>query len=371
MARRRQSDSGGGINLDSLMDALTNVVAVLILVLVLVQADVSQKVQKFLDDMIPATPEQIAAVKEHITSQQEKVKKLEAAMKEDAPSPERIEEEKRQLALLEKTVEENKAALADREKLREIEAKVKEERDAESKKTETIQNEIAELEGLLDRTPPPDPDTPTVVNIPNSRPIPSDASIFYAITIKGRVHIIDPNAVLKTFDEEFRKHRSDWLFQRIKRKGATDRYIYDGQKIAAFFKNYDWGNTRGQKVEIVASPTATRLQLVITPDITKGGTPTDDLATPGSGYSKAAATVLRDFKAVLLFRVSPDSFDTYLEARRLADIANIAAGWEINGSPRYVQNIGEPEIRRLETPPPAPPGQPSPPRPPPLKPKLD
>ena len=36
------NNSDEGVNLDSLMDALTNVVAVLILVLVLVQADVSR-----------------------------------------------------------------------------------------------------------------------------------------------------------------------------------------------------------------------------------------------------------------------------------------------------------------------------------------
>ena len=48
MARRRKTDSDGGVNLDSLLDALTNVVAVLILVLVLVQMDVTRKVVDFL-----------------------------------------------------------------------------------------------------------------------------------------------------------------------------------------------------------------------------------------------------------------------------------------------------------------------------------
>jgi hypothetical protein len=353
------------------MDALTNVVAVLILVLILVQADVSQKVQKFLDDMIPATPEMLAAMKEQIIRQEAQLVKLEAAMKQDAPSPAQIEEEKRQLALLEKTLEENKAALADLDKLRSIEATVKAERETESKKTETIQTEIAKIEGQLDRTPALESDTPTVVNIPNSRPIPDDATMYHAMAIKGRVHVIDPNAVLKEFNAEFAKHRNDWLFKRIKIKGKADRYIYDGQKIAAFFKGYDWGNFRGQKIEIIANPKAYRLQLVITPDLENGGTPTDQLATPGSPYSKAAATVLRDFKAVLMFQVATDSFDTYLEARQLADRANIAAGWEIKNDSKYTMRIDDPEIRCLEPAAPAKPGQPTPAKPPPLKPKLD
>jgi len=245
------------------------------------------------------------------------------------------------------------------------------ERDAESKKTQTIQEEIAKLEGLLDKTPVLATNKPTVVNIPNSRPIPDNAKMFYAIARKGRVHNVDPNAALKIFNGELAKHRNDWLYKRVQRKGAPDRYIYDGQKIAAFFKNYNWGNTRNQKIEIIAKPTAHRLQLVITPDLEKGGTPTENLATPGSPYSEAAATILKDFKAVLMFQVATDSFNTYLEARQLADKANIAAGWELKSEQRVIQRIEEPEIRCLEPAPPRPPGQPDPVKPPPLKPKLD
>lgn len=354
------------------MDALTNVVAVLILVLVLVQADATRKVQKFLDDMKPATPEDVVASEKRLETLQERQKQLEAKLKEEPPSPETIEEEKRKLALLEKSKEESTVKLADVKELRELEKKIRAERDAESEKTTKIQEEIAKLEALLDQTPAIKPDTPTVVNIPNSRPIPSDAKIYYAMANKGRIHIIDPNTVLKTFEEEFKKHRKEWLFKRIKIKNKGDRYIYNGEKIVAFFKNYDWGNTRGQKVEIISYPTSTRLRFAITPDLVKGGTPTDGLATPGSGYSKAAATLLRDFSAVLMFRVSPDSFDTYLEARRLADKANIAAGWDLNGSKNYVEMIVLLEVRRTQRPPPPKPGaKPRPPGPPPLKPKLD
>ncbi len=60
------------------MDALTNVVAVLILVLVLVQADATRKVQKFLDDMKPATPEDVVASEKRLKTLQERQKQLEA-----------------------------------------------------------------------------------------------------------------------------------------------------------------------------------------------------------------------------------------------------------------------------------------------------
>ena len=75
MARRRNS-GGDGVSLDSLMDALTNVVAVLILVLLLVSADVKQKVEQFFDDIEPATPEQIEESKKKIEELEKEQQKL-------------------------------------------------------------------------------------------------------------------------------------------------------------------------------------------------------------------------------------------------------------------------------------------------------
>jgi hypothetical protein len=81
MARRRNSNSAEGVNLDSLMDALTNVVAVLILVLVLVQADVSQKVVEFLDGLKPATPEQVVASTKEVGALEKRKKRLDKGTK--------------------------------------------------------------------------------------------------------------------------------------------------------------------------------------------------------------------------------------------------------------------------------------------------
>ena len=371
MARKRKNSSDGGINLDSLMDALTNVVAVLILVLLLVSVDAGRKVQQFLDDLKPATPEEIIASKQRIEELKKEREEIEVKLKEDPPSPEQIEEEKRQIALLEKSVEESKVALADIDKLRELEKTVRKERDDENEANTAIQVEISELEALLDQTPTIKPDTPTVVSIPNNRPIPSDANVYYAIAAKERLHIIDPVTPLKIFDEEFKKNRQEWLAQRIQQKGA-DRYIYDGRKIAKYFETFDWKNPRGQKIEIRTYPTWNRLELVITPDLEKGGTPTEELSVRGSEFFNAAIALKQDFKAVLMFYVNTDSFQTYLEARALADKANIAAGWEINGSREYKVRLTEIEVKRLEDPPPPPANPaPRPPGPPPVKPKLD
>ena len=118
MARRRKSNLEEGVNLDSLMDALTNVVAVLILVLILVQADVSKKVVDFLEGLEPATSEQVEASKKEVEILVKRVAELDQLLQKDAPTQVEIEVEKRQLALLEKDVKERKDLLVELEGLK-------------------------------------------------------------------------------------------------------------------------------------------------------------------------------------------------------------------------------------------------------------
>jgi hypothetical protein len=370
---RKRSSSDGSISLDSLMDALTNVVAVLILVLILVQADVTQTVQKFLDDLLPATPEEVAQSKKLIEELKRKQTVAEARLREKPASPEDIAEEKRQIALLEESIEEsieeNKELLADIDKLRAMEKAIRAEREVENEKTTTIQKEIARLEGLLDTIAPIDPNTPTVVNIPNSRPIPTEAATFHAIIHANRVHMIDTQAVLSVFRREFERKKADLLHQRVKLKGKVDRFIYDPNKIAAHFKDFNWGNTRGQKIEIRVVPTGYHMLLVITPDLANGGAPLEELRKPGGEFAKSIQTIRQTRNSVLLYRVHPNGFDTYLAARELSEIANVAAGWDVNGSPNFSMGIPDLTVKRLQEPPPSNGG--GPPGPPGLKPKLD
>jgi hypothetical protein len=369
VARKSNSDSGEGINLDSLMDALTNVVAVLILVLILVQADVTQKVIQFTEDLQPATPEQVEQAKILLAEAVAKKQSIEEKLQQDAPTPEQLEEEKRRIALLEKSIQTNDKLLADLNELKILEAKVRQERDAENLTTVRIQEEIAKLEAQLDQTPVIKAPPPTEVNIPNSRPIPPKAVVYHALAIRDRIHMIDPHTPLAMFEEEFRKHRRDWLAERIKRQGG-DRLIYDPTKIAAHFKTFDFKSPPGQKTEIITQPVWPFLQIAITPDLGKGGTPLDALEKPGSEFSKTVARLMSNIRNVVLFHVNPDSFNTYLKARGLIDKTKVPAGWEVWGGNSWRFTIPDVEVKRLQEPPPPPP-QAGPKPPPPVGPKLD
>lgn len=348
------------------MDALTNVVAVLILVLILVQADVSQKVVQFLEGLLPATPEQVVEAEEKAEELEEKKARVEQLLTEEAPTPEKIEAEKRQLALLEKSVKENTELLADLEELRKLEKKAREERDKEAEETKKIQEEIARLEALLDETPVLKVD-PTVVSIPTSRPVPKNAEVYHALVLNDRVHFVDPFTPLELFEEEFKKNRRNFPNQRIKQQGA-DRYVFQSGPILKHFAGFDFKNARQQKVELVAYPTAVRMHIIVTPDHEKGGTSLEELGQPGNSFVGILEKLSRNSKAVLFFHVHPNSFNTYLQARRLTDKAGVAAGWEVKPMGSYAIRIDEVEIKRQEEPPPP---KPQPERPPALPPKID
>jgi hypothetical protein len=373
MARKSKSSSGEGLNLDSLMDALTNVVAVLILVLLLAQADVTQKVIKFIEELEPATPEEVEQNKIILQQIVDKKQAVEEKLKEDAPTVAQIEEEKRSISLLEKSIETDNKLLADVGALKNLETKVRQEREAENQASIRIQEEIAQLEAQLDQTPVYTAPPPAEVTIPNSRPIPSKAVVYPALAIKNRIHVVDPHIALETFLAEFNKHKREWLIERIKQQGS-DRMIYDQKKIAQHFKTFDFKNSQGQKVEVITNPIGTTVQILIKPDIEKGGTSPEELDTPGSGFSKAVASIVKNKDAVILFHVHQDSFSTYLKARSLLDKTKIPAGWEIWGGDAWLFNIPDLEVKRLQDPPPKPPTPPKPPGPrppPPIGPKLD
>lgn len=194
-------------------------------------------------------------------------------LREKPATPEDIAEEKRQIALLEKSMEENKELLANLEQVRELEKKIRAERDAEEEKAVAIQKEFAEIEGLLDT-----------------------------------------------------------------------------------IKNFNWGDTRGQTIGILINPTGYYMTLVIRPDLEKSGSPLEELSKPGGEFAKAIPVIRQSMRSVLLYRLHPDSFETYLAARELSEKVNIAAGWDVNDSTEFKMGIPGLTVRRLQEPPAPPPG---------------
>lgn len=344
------------------MDALTNVVAVLILVLILLQSDVARTVERLLGNLPPATPEQIDQATADLARLTRERDAAKAALTAKPPDPQLITRTKADIALLEDSIKESDIRLLAIEKLVQLRAKHQKDLDAEQNKTNSLLDEIRKLEALLDQTPPPQVRKPDIVRVPNSREIPADASIYYAYVIGDRVHLVDPVTAKNIVMREFERVRSKMLRETVKVKGGKDRKVYDQDKLVKHFASLDM-EVRGQKITVPANRPWTRLPMRIAIDTKNGGVTLAEMANPKSEWHRLCNLVRSFPRGVLMFRVHPNGFATYLKAREIADRFNIPCGWEITGNVSHLETLTDFEVNRLEQPKPQPPAPPSTPQP--------
>jgi hypothetical protein len=357
MARKKSSGDSGALNLDSLMDALTNVVAVLILVLLLVNLDVTKKMVEIFEDLEPATEEDIRKSMEDLSKLEIQQRDLETLLKEKPPTPEEIAEIKRQIEQIKIQVvsknDDQKSVSKSLEELKLRLAAAKAERDQEQQKTVTMQEEIRRLEMLLDTTPVVEGIPPTEVKIPNSRPIPENAIVYIAMVRNGRIHLLPQlDDYFALIQKELRAKKKDLVVE-TQKKGNKEILTYDQLKLAALFKGFDFKPQPGQKIELRVIPWGKGVQLLVTPDFINAGTTLDQLKQKSNPFTDAVNKLRSNSKSVIMFQVEPESYDAYLAARSIVDDKRVPAGWVAATNSVYVQPVPDVLVLPTATPPPA------------------
>jgi len=349
MSRRKpEADNGGG--LDSLMDALTNVVAVLIVILILLQIDVEQTVERLLDEMIPATPEEVQQARVDAQAAREELRERQELLDSPAPTPEQLQQAVADLSQLEKSVTDSSALLLSLQELVKLEEKTTAESKVEKEKTDALLKRLSELEALLDQTPRPEAAASAVVSIPNSREIPNNANLYYCYVIGDQVHLVDPGAAEKLVMEEFEKVERDFIQDRVRERGERTRIIYDQTKTVEFFATKDL-KIRNQKIVVPFNKPWTRLNVQVRLDPAKGDASLADMEVKNGRFHKMMEVVKSYTRPVLIFKVNSNGFATYLKARQIADEFDIACGWEVDNGTTFSQALPF-EVNRLEEPPP-------------------
>jgi hypothetical protein len=353
MARKKNNDDPA-VSMDSLMDALTNVVAVLIVILILLQVDVTNTVQKLLDDLKPATPEQITAAQQKLTQIKQQIQKQQELLKAPEPTPQELGKIEADLSLLEDNLNKHKAGLLELDKLKQqVEAQKKTEAE-ERKKTDAILAEINRLKALLDQTPIPKAPQPTVVKIPNSRDIPETAEILYCYIHGDQAHFVDPAEAKKMVMAEFKSNERTLFRELRKIPKKADVRIYDQEKTVQLFAQRAL-KVRNQSLSVPYNKPWTRLNYRITFDPKKGDASLADMEQERGRFHNICNRVRSSPRNVLIFKVNPNGFATYIKAREIADSMNVACGWEIDASTSYQAPLDF-EVNRLEQPPPPKPG---------------
>lgn len=169
---KKKADGGGELNLDSLMDAVTNVVGVLMIVFVVMALNAARVVQKILSELPPVTPEEHQKMQEQLEQ-----------LPPPPADPKKLEEDQKQAeADMKKAIEQLKTIdtsdLQAKMKFMDLDAFKKQleerrkERELTKAETDKLQTEVERLKALLDETPVFQPPPPTYVRLPNPRPYP-------------------------------------------------------------------------------------------------------------------------------------------------------------------------------------------------------
>lgn len=214
MAKKKAGGSSE-LNLDSLMDAVTNVVGVLMIVFVVMALNTARVVQKILSDLPPVTPEEHQKMVEQVKS-----------LPPPPADPQKLEEQKKLAEeQMKKAVEALKTVDTSDTKAKvkfmdlDVYKKQLEERRLEREKskaeTDKLLSEAERLKALLDQTPEFTPPPATYVRLPNPRPYPEKPVETRVLVAKQGVLTFSQSKFLQPILEGLDKVKAQLEYQKV------------------------------------------------------------------------------------------------------------------------------------------------------------
>jgi hypothetical protein len=363
----RRSSGSNDLNLDSLMDTLTNVVGVLVLVLLLVSLNVREAVERILDlnpEQLGVTPDDLALVQRQAADYAKAREALAARV-----APNQVAADEQELA----TLRQQMAALNSGappepippEKVEELRKKV----EADTKKSQelgqelaTIDEELQKLKGQLDKTEVHAAPPAKIVRLPNPREAPKDARQVLVVCRDGRVGLFDPEDL-----RESAKKRAQFLLTPLQRKAGPEGEI-DCEKFVEQFNKSSSVSSGPYRARLAVE----NFSLVLIYELRGTAGETAKQAVERTSQLRRGLQRLDPQKFYVRFLVWSDSFDAYVAARSVCDEIGLLGGWEPYDAD-YQWKIGlgitvacQGKPKPPPTPPPAKtePGPPAPPPPP-------
>ena len=373
MARRKSNTSATGANMDSLLDALTNVVGILVIVLVAVQLSSQEAAQRMEEMIAQIDPAEQERIKQAAKESEEKLEEMKLALQEESEKDE-IDPDKL-LAMLqddiaaaelkakkdllaaeaaEKEAEEKK--LAAEELRRSLLAQLATLEEKEKEFTVAKTDLLAKLENMptLNAPPPREVRPPTPKDIPRNKDGNALLQERKVLVSNGKViPFVDPGKQMETAI----KNRLKMIIDKNKINVGEGNYISDESQAMKLIDefNKDPAKNKYFDLKLVRAGRQIRVEIV----------PTEECGEePEKAVRGIFGTVLRNMqgKWYLRYLVEPDSFETYMAMRKVTDSSGFYAGWTIIDPGSYLHslssgyNIGERPPQR----PPRDPGKPGP-----------
>jgi hypothetical protein len=311
------------MNMDFLMDTVTNVVGILILILVLNTLNIKRAVQRIREldpSQFGVTAEQLAEMQETAQQTREVVKELQnktfgvdVQLEQDRQT---LFETRKELIELRRTMPPPPPPDTKQQELQQVvqqrEQKQKELEEQLAKLDEELQQVQSELDHIPEVAAPP----PKIVRLPNPREAPKGAQPILFICQEGRLLFFAPEELKDRVTK-----RVQYLLRPLLAKAGAGGEI-DCQKLVETY-NKDAISDAEFRTRLVVE----NFNLVLIYEFRGAGETSERLRSPSSRY-QAMLRRMDPAKNYARFLVWPDSFDVYVEARNLADERGVLAGWE-------------------------------------------
>lgn len=367
MARRSSQNLDDGVNMDSMMDNMTNVVGTLLLVLVIVQLGVKNNADSVEEELAKVTPQQVAAAKQQLAKLKTDAQKSGANQEVVAQKAKSKQDDLRHF---ETTLEQKGIKVRELEVLQKDLVAKRDAEKAEKQTTTALLTERDNLRATLDKTPMPKGPPPVDVRVPVAKAVPAGAIMYRVLCLSNKVYMVSDFGWRTRVWSELDKAKYDLLHA----KQPTD------PKAGPLFdhlKTVNWLNERKfadeymeLKFPLNTNSTTDRVTMQVLP-LAGGGETPEQVDDAESNFRKTLVKLRANPKIVCWFWVHPTGVAAYHAAREQCSRYGIPAGWEFYGGTSYAENLPQFVVNRFkELPPPPPPPPPGtkPPPPPPPKP---
>ena len=352
--------SGGGlddaVNMDVMMDNMTDVVGTLLMVLIIVQLKVNNTINDIQSKLPEVTQQQVEDVQKTAAEQKKQVELAKAELTKTPPVDKQmvvqIKAKQDDIKHYETTLSKSNVNLLDLEKLEKQLEEKRKQVDAEKMAVAKLIDEREMLKGLLDQKPVTEEPPAKIVRMPAAREIPAEAQLIRVLCANGKVYLIDPSLMKKITMYAFNKSKLSLIHTRGPVAQGKDNNIYDHEKTAALLNKRSLGNVNFDLTFPVIR-TQERLRMEIRPKPSAGEAP-QDLGSTGSEFVRFLRVMKTNPRGVCWFLVFKDSFETYLAAREVCDKIGVPAGWEMYGSPFQIETLYDFKVNLLEKPAPQP-----------------
>ncbi|PAW86300.1 MAG: hypothetical protein B9S33_08495, partial [Pedosphaera sp. Tous-C6FEB] len=350
MAKRQQQNLDEGVNMDSMMDNMTNVVGTLLLVLMIVQMQVSEKAGEIEETLASVTQEDLNKAKKQLDAAKKMADKAGANQTElDDKAKSKLED----LRAFESTLEQKGVKVRDFETLmKEVGERREVEKEVKTQVTGLI-GERDNLKAALDKTPMPKYPDPVDVRVPVAKPIPAQAIYYRVLCLSNRVYMLGPT---DRTDSGWRtvafyavqKAKKELLYE-TQPGDAKQGPIYDNLKTVKFLQEQKLGDSF---VDVVfptplSNSTSDRVLMQIIPKKDGGELP-DKLESNDSEFRKTLVKLRANPKIICWFWIHPTGVLAYHEAREQCSRYGIPAGWEYSGVTSLQENLPQFVVNRLK-----------------------